>query len=235
MDYTPRTCIACAAVYVPIRDPQRRCSPCSQFKSKKRATQPPEKACEQCGNVFQPKTILARYCSTKCQQRAKYSANPYNIETFGTGGRANKGVPQKPEHKMKRVAALALALSKMRRNCVKCNEEFTPTLASQKYCSGRCWVAVDRVKKVRSKQRRVSITKDHYDVLLSLQDGKCRICGVESGSNNRGDKLAVDHCHSSGKIRGLLCHKCNTALGLFKDSQASLQAALAYLREAEAR
>lgn len=43
-------------------------------------------------------------------------------------------------------------------------------------------------------------------------------------------KLVVDHCHSSGKVRGLLCHNCNRALGLFQDSMSSLTRAIEYLK-----
>jgi len=43
--------------------------------------------------------------------------------------------------------------------------------------------------------------------------------------------LYVDHCHSSGKVRGLLCHHCNTALGKFQDSVEVLSSAIDYLRK----
>lgn len=45
-------------------------------------------------------------------------------------------------------------------------------------------------------------------------------------------KLVVDHCHSSGEVRGLLCHNCNRALGLFKDSRENLLNAVEYLEGA---
>jgi hypothetical protein len=48
-------------------------------------------------------------------------------------------------------------------------------------------------------------------------------------------KLVVDHCHASGSVRGLLCHNCNRALGLPKDSDEVLQRAISHLREAIAR
>ena len=233
MDYTPRACIACGASFVPARAHQKRCSPCSRFKSKKRDAAPVPKACAQCGLEFQPKMITANYCSAKCQQRARYAANPYNPETFGTGGRANKGVPQSREHVECRIKSLASTLAAVKRDCVKCGESYTPTTAAQKYCSGRCWNAVARAK--RERLHRIKITPEHYAVLLDKQGGKCRICGVAAGANTRRERLAVDHCHSTGKVRGLLCHRCNTALGLFYDRRESLAAAIEYLAEAEAR
>lgn len=189
--------------------------------------------CETCGASFKPKMVTAKYCSNKCMQRAGYVRNPFNPATFGTGTTANRGRRQTEEHAMKRADSVAKNLAMTTRKCVKCGDEYTPTQPAQKYCSGRCWQAVSRKKK--EKRSVVTIHKDHYEVLFALQGGKCKICGTESGSNGRGDKLAVDHCHATGHIRGLLCHKCNTALGLLQDNQANLQAAIDYLKEAELR
>jgi hypothetical protein len=202
---------------------------------KAKAVKPPPVPCLQCGIVFQPKTEKGHYCSDKCMQRARYEKNPYNKETFGTGTTRNRGSKQSYEHKLKRAESVRSTLAKTTRTCVKCGEVFVPTLAAQKYCSGRCWVSVDKVKKQRAAASKIKIHADHYKVLHELQNGKCAICGTESGSNGRGDRLAVDHCHDSGNIRGLLCHRCNTALGLFKDKIENLELAVSYLKTANSR
>jgi len=75
--------------------------------------------------------------------------------------------------------------------------------------------------------RNYGITVEQYDKLVDLQGGVCAICRRE---DDQGHQLAVDHCHSSGTVRGLLCHKCNVALGLFRDDPAALAAAAEYLR-----
>jgi len=70
--------------------------------------------------------------------------------------------------------------------------------------------------------------------MLEQQNHACKICKQEGfviGKNNHTAKLAVDHCHDSGKIRGLLCHNCNRGLGLFKDSVHLLEASIKYLEE----
>jgi hypothetical protein len=54
------------------------------------------------------------------------------------------------------------------------------------------------------------MTIEEYDVLLKEQNNKCYICEKENKSKKR---LAIDHCHKTGRIRGLLCLQCNTALG----------------------
>lgn len=59
--------------------------------------------------------------------------------------------------------------------------------------------------------------------MLEEQGGVCLICG-------RAALMQVDHCHDTGKVRGLLCSPCNRGLGSFKDSLALVQAAADYLR-----
>ena len=56
------------------------------------------------------------------------------------------------------------------------------------------------------------------------QDGRCFICGERPEKS-----LLVDHCHESGKVRGLLCRKCNSGIGMLKDSPKLLRIALEYL------
>jgi recombination endonuclease VII len=72
--------------------------------------------------------------------------------------------------------------------------------------------------------RQYGISAAEYDALLKKQNGACAICRRRSR-----EKLCVDHCHLTGMIRGLLCNRCNLGLGMWKDDQASLIAAVAYL------
>lgn len=62
------------------------------------------------------------------------------------------------------------------------------------------------------------------------QGGVCAICGNPE-TDKRNHRLAVDHCHETDKIRGLLCKSCNIGLGMFKDNTNNLTRAVAYLRE----
>jgi len=70
------------------------------------------------------------------------------------------------------------------------------------------------------------ITKEQYDSMLTEQRNKCKIC-------NEGKKLHIDHCHVTGKVRGLLCQNCNTLLGHAKESNDILLNAVAYLKESK--
>ena len=70
---------------------------------------------------------------------------------------------------------------------------------------------LDRKNKLKYKY---GLTVEQYNELLSFQEGVCALCMKE----HKRRPLNVDHCHSTGKIRGLLCDKCNLAIGLLGDS-----------------
>lgn len=91
------------------------------------------------------------------------------------------------------------------------------------YCK-KCHVESARATRYKNLY---NITTEEYDALLAFQKGKCFICKrpAKSGQN----RLAVDHCHGTGLIRGLLCWTCNQAIGKFKDSQYLLWSAFIYL------
>lgn len=74
--------------------------------------------------------------------------------------------------------------------------------------------------------RRYGLTLTQYDEMLAKQAGLCAICLTPPKQN---EHLAVDHCHASGAVRGLLCRACNTGLGFYKDDVELMKAAIAYL------
>lgn len=80
--------------------------------------------------------------------------------------------------------------------------------------------------------RKYGIRQEGYEKLLLEQDGKCAICGKTAESCLHG-VLHVDHCHKSGKIRGLLCRGCNHILGTVGDDPAVLSRAIHYLSMAQ--
>jgi len=72
------------------------------------------------------------------------------------------------------------------------------------------------------------IEPEEYLQMHKNQQGRCVICGEEP-TTKRG--LHLDHCHETGKVRGLLCHGCNTGIGSFGDDPELLKKALDYLKE----
>lgn len=80
-------------------------------------------------------------------------------------------------------------------------------------------------------EKAYGMTLEEYEGLVKSHAGKCAICGGEGFELVPGQKslVVIDHCHATGKVRGLLCHNCNRGLGLFKDSVESLKSAIKYL------
>lgn len=71
--------------------------------------------------------------------------------------------------------------------------------------------------------REYGLTVAEYEDLVEAANGRCAIC------EEINDRLEVDHCHETGVVRGMLCPRCNKALGLLDDSPASLRRAIEYL------
>lgn len=78
----------------------------------------------------------------------------------------------------------------------------------------------------RQLERKYGLTREQFEAISAAQDHRCSICG------GRRKHLRVDHDHSTGQIRGLLCDRCNLALGHFNDDPLRLRAAARYLRAA---
>ena len=80
-------------------------------------------------------------------------------------------------------------------------------------------------------KKKYGITLEQYDEMLSAQEGKCAICRKQETVQQRGKLflLSVDHNHQTGKVRALLCSKCNRALGFFDEKPRRLLNAAIYL------
>lgn len=112
--------------------------------------------------------------------------------------------------------------------CRECGGVFSPIAPSHLYCSDDCaCLGHDRAKM----QKNYGITLEEYAELVEKHAGACAICGGEGFELVKGQKnlLVIDHCHSTGKVRGLLCHNCNRGLGLFQDSVDNLRRAADYV------
>jgi hypothetical protein len=81
----------------------------------------------------------------------------------------------------------------------------------------------------RTLQRKYGITHAEYEALLKAQNGTCALCPRTETSTKYG-VLVVDHDHTSGRVRGLLCDPCNHALGILGDNEAGLLKAISYVK-----
>lgn len=76
-------------------------------------------------------------------------------------------------------------------------------------------------------KRNYDILEKDYNKMFWEQDGRCAICRKHQTELKK--TLSVDHNHITGKVRGLLCHNCNMAIGLFKENKNNLLCAINYL------
>jgi len=82
----------------------------------------------------------------------------------------------------------------------------------------------DPVNRAKERARRHGISLQDLEAMSARQHGACAIC-----KRKRARSLAIDHCHATRKVRGLLCDNCNPGLGFFQDSPRLLQMAIEYM------
>lgn len=129
--------------------------------------------------------------------------------------------------------------------CERCG---TPTTrldrGNQRFCSRSCARKSWRVGREWSDRLREKhgVTAEQYQAIFDEQGGVCAICRMPETASNRSRiqvadvgprRLAVDHDHATGCVRGLLCLDCNTGLGKFADDPVRLAAAMNYLAVAQ--
>lgn len=115
-----------------------------------------------------------------------------------------------------------------------CGKEFLPRSNNQKHCHRRCrnsenynslgWEDIQRNYKYKINY---GISIFEYNVIFEEQSGCCAICKTHQSELKT--KLVVDHCHETNEVRGLLCSRCNLALGIFKDDPTILASAVEYV------
>ena len=84
--------------------------------------------------------------------------------------------------------------------------------------------------KDRELEKKYSLTREDYERLLHETGGQCRICFRVFGTGAY-TKPVIDHCHETGKTRGLICRQCNIGLGAFRDNTGALLNAIRYLED----
>ena len=119
-------------------------------------------------------------------------------------------------HKKKRKEKLAAGL------CEKCVE---PRERKDRCMCNRCREKVRLYFKEKTIWLKYGITHEDYDSMLKEQGNVCAICKKPPKK-----KLDVDHCHTTGKVRGLLCRACNVLVGLMERDPKAVAPALKYLK-----
>lgn len=111
--------------------------------------------------------------------------------------------------------------------CETCHVLFVKNRRDQRFCKPQC---ADRARKLRL---RYSTTPAIIHSIYKQQSGRCAICDTEGDIYELGFQtripLCIDHSHTSGEVRGLLCGHCNKGIGLLKDNRNILKQAIKYL------
>jgi hypothetical protein len=124
--------------------------------------------------------------------------------------------------------------------CINCKEEFSELntkirAGKGKFCCNECYKEYRKKNKkdekelnrLYQKKTKYNLTAEKYYNMFLIQNNKCAICHEEFLDGN---KAFVDHCHKTNKVRGLLCAKCNSLLGMARDNIEILQNAIKYLQ-----
>jgi len=78
-------------------------------------------------------------------------------------------------------------------------------------------------------KRLYGISAEQYDTLFREQGGVCAVCKKESDTDGKNSKLQVDHNHTTGQVRGLLCYRCNVAIGMISEDLDRVYQIMDYL------
>lgn len=134
----------------------------------------------------------------------------------------------------------------MTKSCLLCEQEklesdfykFYDRWTKKHYLSARCKPCHQQYRRQNPQNKRnrkseklrlrYGITFEQWESMREAENYSCMICGITEEETGR--SLDVDHCHSTGKVRGLLCNPCNTVLGHARDRIDLLEAAAKYLR-----
>lgn len=151
------------------------------------------------------------YCSAECQRLG---------QEYKTGPAFSKAGPYSGIHV-----------------CPNCNDEFSPHHPAVVYCSKRCQTQAANARTAKRYRDRAVVGGEYsaldrkvYKAALLDTIKNCSICKTDF-STIALKQIHVDHCHRTGKVRGLLCSNCNQGLGNFKDDVERLEAAIKYLNE----
>jgi hypothetical protein len=178
--------------------------------------------CIVCNKPFDTKSHLRLTCSKECALANKRKTTKESYHKKKNGEAPFSSRQYNPDY-------VPIPKIEQRRRYREKNREKIRVRALEYHKEKR-----DNVVKNSTLKKSFNMTLEDYNQMLLKQNNKCAICNnFEKSKTKYGviRKLAVDHCHQTGKIRDLLCSQCNRALGGFRDSTEILQNAIDYLKK----
>lgn len=163
----------------------------------------PSRPCQQCGTVMEDPNPKAIFCSVVCKNRAK--AARLHQEFLDRSAQ---------------------------RACENCGTSLVGRSTASRWCSEKCASKRPTRKAVARRahlKANYGITEDQFNRLLKVQRARCAVCKSDDPKHSKG-QWAIDHDHVTGRVRGLLCSKCNTGIGQLRDDPEILTAAARYIR-----
>lgn len=153
-------------------------------------------------------------------QRIKKQSEKKRAEINSTGAKScSRCKRKKPLSEFYRTTETVTGFSSACRPCVRKSDKIRNIRDKEKRRKAHKFVNV---------KRKYGLTKNEWEIILNSQQNGCAICRKIFDHYK---DIHVDHCHSTGKVRGLLCNKCNFALGLLCDDPKIIDSAARYLRD----
>lgn len=190
-----------------------------------------KKACPRCQEVmassyFNKDKTRSDGLTTYCKKCTKIRRDEYRNRDRE---RFNKMAAASSRRRRKEVYPLrpVVKTEKLCTNCgeVKGVDDFTRMPSASDGLHSWCHDCARYIAFVRKLKRSYNLTYQDYETMINDQDGRCAICFKEP------TRFHVDHDHSTGKVRQLLCAQCNSGLGMFQDDPDVLLSAIEYLKK----
>lgn len=204
-----------------------------------------EMECGHCGQTFKAHRSTAKWCSQHCSSAAWRKRRPakkvrsldckYCGDRFRTTDRRKVFCSTNCNIEYQNKARPNTRAEP--RECPVCGETFKPMQkrgVGKTYCSTSCQRRANYLRtRLWHAKNKYRLSEEEYNALYASQKGLCLICkqaeNVKDRRTEKQKKLAIDHCHNTGKIRGLLCSRCNLGIGCMKDDPERLRAAALYI------
>lgn len=197
------------------------------------------KTCSQCQADIKGCHFNRKYCSMKCKDKSKYLKSFVRLSPKYRSSINKRSASMRTQNSFKKMSEARKKWHKSnkvilkQRICKKCGIEYIPLGTKQYFCGsikkklGCCYKTMRERDIGYWLAREYGLTYEFFCKMFQKQDGKCKICGLPQLEK----RLAIDHDHKTGKIRGLLCDKCNRGLGHFNDDTNLMKLAIDYLVE----